>query len=162
MSDIFISHSHHDSQIATGLKKYCEKAKLSVFLDEHSIDPGEDWQCRLHQELKECDAFWLLASKEACESRAVTREIAIAEHNEKEIIIILWNMSPEQLPSELKHIQALVLQNKTQAEINQIFENLIKKAVRRKFGQKIAFWSIICLGIAGLFLSPEPAVEEKD
>src|SRR5437773_3220417 len=54
---IFLSHSHHDKELAGTLKDELERFGCEVFVAHEDINPSQDWQEAILKSLRECDAF---------------------------------------------------------------------------------------------------------
>ena len=70
-----------------------------------------------------------LASKDACASAVIQQEIGIALGTQKNLVPIVWNMDPSQLPGFVSNIQALDLRNATLTDAQ---EQIVKIANRIK------------------------------
>lgn len=70
---IFISHTHADRELAKALKTLIERVTqhlLDVFLSSDpspggGLQPGDEWFPRIHSELQEAVAVWVLATEES-------------------------------------------------------------------------------------------------
>lgn len=75
---VFLSYAKEDSKIATRLFADLEKAGIITFIDEQ-IKPGENWQLRIRQAIKESDYFLsLLSSTSVNKSGWFQKELKIA------------------------------------------------------------------------------------
>ena len=120
MAEVFVSYSFKDVEIAKFLCKHLEKEGLNVFRAPISVDPGERWDEKILKNLKNSTWILFLASKEACASPIVQQEIGVALGTEKNIIPVVWDMDPSELPGLVKNIQALDLRNMLLSDNSQI------------------------------------------
>ena len=116
MVDVFISYSFKDAEIAKFLFKHLKNEGLNVFKAPISINPGERWDEEILKNLKNSSWILFLASKEACVSPIVQQEIGVALGTEKNIVPVVWDMDPSELPGWVKNIQALDLRNMSLSE----------------------------------------------
>jgi hypothetical protein len=80
MSRVFLSHSHHDRDLAQAVHGWLSEAGHNVFLDAHprdGIGAGEDWERRLHEELRRADAVVCIVTAAYAASRWCTAEVAV-------------------------------------------------------------------------------------
>ena len=73
----FLSHASQDRNEVTKFARALSAAKIGFFQDILSLEPGDEWEERLFQEIDRCDVFYLFWSKHAAASEMVQRE---AEH----------------------------------------------------------------------------------
>lgn len=74
-----------------------------------SLRPGDRWDQRIIAELKSSNVIFYLASEVSVASPYVQQELGMATAIGKQVLPVVWNMSPEWLPGFLKNIQALDL-----------------------------------------------------
>ena len=93
---IFISYARQDGsliarEVRTALQNY---GHLSVFLDEHDLQPGKDWRNGLNYEMKEGAAMFAIVT-DAYASRAWCREeLRQFREPQKEDDSSLWSLRP--------------------------------------------------------------------
>jgi len=77
---IFISYERRDSGTASQLFNALQKANFEVWLDEESLQGGEEWNEIIEDQLKACDYVVLLHSQNLVEKREgyINKEIALA------------------------------------------------------------------------------------
>ncbi len=80
-----------------------------MFMDQVSIQPGEDWRGALLANINASSCLLLLASKAVLGSDWVNQEIGIAFHAKKKLIPVLVGIGPSELPGFTIDLQALVL-----------------------------------------------------
>lgn len=83
MSDVFISYSSENSDIAGRIAKDLTRLGLKVFYDKELI-PGEAWASRLTQELKRAKYVLVLLSPSYIKSQWARRELEAAALAESE------------------------------------------------------------------------------
>ena len=83
MSDVFISYSSKDKEIAERIALDVKQLGLSVFYDKELV-PGEVWGPRLAQELRRARYVLILLSPAYTESRWARRELEAAVLSEPE------------------------------------------------------------------------------
>lgn len=118
---VFISYSRSDSAAASTLEFELSTRDISTSRDVAFLQPGQEWEAALRQEVMGSDCFVVLVSSAAAESRWVKREVqwALAEYEAHGLVkailpVVLqsggWEKFPElhrfqhwqYLPSEAK------------------------------------------------------------
>jgi TIR domain len=113
MADIFISYSSADSKVAREIYEWLSQKDVNVFLAEISLETGDAWDEKIKKNLREADYFIFLASRKACASQSVNQEIGMAIRDNKNIIPVVWDMPPTELPGFLKcNTQAVDMRGK--------------------------------------------------
>ena len=80
--------------------------ELDIFMDFHSLYPGEDWRSRLQEEIERRDRFFLFWSMAASESEFVEEEWRTALKLGKPIVPVpLCTPREQPPPAELAHLQ---------------------------------------------------------
>ena len=79
MSDVFISHSSLDGEIANRLADYLENKGLSCWIAPRNIVPGSDWAASINSAITDCKVFVVIYSSNSSQSDHVVREINLAE-----------------------------------------------------------------------------------
>lgn len=146
MSDVFISYSTKDEEIAQFMYRHLFSENIKPFLASVSLEPGARWNTEILNNLKSSNWVFFLASQYACKSPFVQQELGGAILTEKKIIPIVWDMSPENLPGWIKHYHAL---NLAGATIDQARESISKIADKIKSDKLIGGLAIAAL-IGGL------------
>ncbi len=85
---IFLSHSHHDKELAGTLKDELEGLGCEVFVAHEDINPSQDWQEAILKSLRECDAFIPLLTESFAASDWTDQETGIAIALRKVIVPI--------------------------------------------------------------------------
>lgn len=117
MPDCFISYSSNDERFAEAVHQDLSSKGLSVFMAKISLKPGERWTAKVLQALSQSTWIIFLASKTACASPYVQQEIGAALIAQKELIPVVWEMAPSELPGWTNQVQALDIRNQTRAQI---------------------------------------------
>jgi len=148
MADVFISYSVKDKELAEFLHKHLSNEGLKVFRAPISVKPGERWDKKILDNLNKSPWVLFLASKAACKSAIVQQEVGIALGSQKNLVPIVWNMNPEELPGFVKNMQALDLRKKT---LDEVTEQILEISKRIK-GSKWMWYLVAGLVIAGIIL----------
>lgn len=115
---IFFSYSHENRVIIGNLKKHLELIGFEVFIAHEDIEAGIKWQEEIIKNLKKCDIFIPLFSKEFKESNWTNQELGFAFALEKIIIPIQLDIAPYGF---IGHIQSLKIKTGTEDEVEKIF-----------------------------------------
>ena len=107
MTSAFISYSVKDEQIAEQLYGAMTRMGIATFMAGISIEPGKKWTQTIFNNLKSANWVFFIASKNACESQAVQQELGASLIQEKTIIPILIDITPEELPGWINRYQAI-------------------------------------------------------
>jgi hypothetical protein len=88
---LFISYKRDESsRVAIQLYEQLEKAGFDVFLDTHSIRPGEEFQNELWHRLADTDVVVLLNTPNFLKSQWTTEELAKANSMSIGIVQLIW------------------------------------------------------------------------
>lgn len=147
MPDCFISYSSADEAFARALHDDLSANGVSVFTAAVSLQPGQVWTDAIFENLRTSSWVIFLASRQACESPYVQQEIGRAMAASKNLVPVVWNMAPDELPGWVNRIQALDIRDLTVGEIRarvfQIADRI--KADKRK-------GTLILAGLVGVLL----------
>ena len=140
MPKAFISYSNaaEDKEPVEMLRNSLRNFGDDVFFAGDSLPGGVDFWPYLTNKIAESDVFILLASKAACKSPSVAREIDEALRMKKQIIPLLCGISGSALPEKIRHLHAFDVGNKEQ--LNRFL---------REYGQKSKSsnsWAFFLLG----------------
>lgn len=83
---IFLSHSSKEKALAGKIKEQLEDYGFEVFLAHSDILGGENWSLSLVREIKRCDLFLILLSKEFHRADYTDQEVGIAYCLKKPIL----------------------------------------------------------------------------
>jgi len=109
MASAFISYSTQDQDIADQLHNAMTMIGIETFMASVSIKAGQNWTEKIFDNLRKAQWVFFLASKNSCRSAAVQQELGISLDREKEIIPILLDIAPEELPGWVGKHQAIDL-----------------------------------------------------
>jgi hypothetical protein len=118
MTDVFISYSVKDEELAQFVRAHLLAQGLTVFLASISLVPGERWTPRIIEELRSSEWVVLLASKNALASSNVQLEVGGAIFGKKKLVPIMWDVQPSELPRWISDFQGLILTGATLENIN--------------------------------------------
>src|SRR5438132_6865011 len=94
MSKIFISHSHHDKEIAGEIKSGVERFGATAFVAHEDIRPTREWQDEIIENLKQCDVCLAILTSNFEKSEWTDQETGIAIGLGKTIIGIQIEIPP--------------------------------------------------------------------
>jgi hypothetical protein len=148
MSEVFISHSTKDHQLALELKERLEAKGTTAFLAPCSIAPGAKWSSEILSALRKCKIMLFLASRDACESRYVNQELGGSLAMEKPLVPILCGVSPEELPGWTKELQAVEL-SEDRTAVRKLLDSIAETLSTRRFWNVVvallALWFFVWL-----------------
>ncbi|MDJ1498409.1 toll/interleukin-1 receptor domain-containing protein [Cytophagaceae bacterium DM2B3-1] len=88
---VFISYKRDEStSVAIQLYEALEKYNFDVFLDTHSIKPGEPFQDELWHRMTDCDVIVILNTPKFLESNWCKEEIAEANVKQIGVVQLIW------------------------------------------------------------------------
>ncbi|SRR5258708_20835627 len=119
MPDCFISYSAHDHQLAAFVRDELRRHTITSFMASVSVLPGEQWSPEILTNLRSANWVLILASRAASASAYVNQEIGGALLLSKNLVPIVWDMSPAELPGWLKEFQAIDLRDSTLPTLQQ-------------------------------------------
>jgi predicted ATPase/Tfp pilus assembly protein PilF len=85
-AELFISYARKDLERVLVWVERLEAAGLSLWIDREGIEGGASWRERVVAGLEGCRAVLLMVSASSVASEQVTREIALASEDKKEIL----------------------------------------------------------------------------
>jgi len=96
MADIFLSYARADCRDGSGreisgnaitkIKAALDKEKISYWIDEGNITPGQDWASIIPPAIQQCKILLFISSENSNAATFTKSEVAIAHEYEKEII----------------------------------------------------------------------------
>lgn len=113
MTDVFISYSVKDEELAQFVQSHLAAQGLSVFLASISLTAGERWTPQIVENLRNSEWVILLASKNALASQNVQLEVGGAIFGKKKLVPIMWDVQPSELPRWVSDFQGLILTGAT-------------------------------------------------
>jgi len=132
MPDCFISYSTHDHQFATFLCDELRHHNISSFMASVSLRPGERWSPEILGNLRGANWVLVLASRSASASAYVNQEIGGALLLSKNIVPIVWGLSPAELPGWLREFQAIDLRGSTLPALQQHIATIANRITQQK------------------------------
>lgn len=143
---VFISYSTKDLEIVNKIKEQLKREGVEVFIAEYSIEPGEKLNKRIVEEIKNCDLFILIWSKNSRKSEYVNQEIGMAKCANKTIIPISTKkgLNPPALINDLKYLNI----NNSVKEISDFINSKIATKIKQKNTNNLIFLGIITLIIS--------------
>ena len=133
MTNVFISYSVKDEEQAIKVHTLLTTYGIKTFLAGISLDPGANWSAEIFDNLKKSQWVLFFASKSACESAAVQQELGAALVTGKEIIPVVWDIKPDQLPGWIKEKQAIDLSKGNIELLKPVVEKIAKKVKSDNF-----------------------------
>ena len=119
MPDIFISYSTVDAEAARFIHRNLVEQGVSAFLAAVSLQPGQQWSPEILEALRGSECVIFLASRSACASPWVQQELGYAVGAKKQLIPIIWDIKPTELPGWVSSYQALDLARHSAEEVKQ-------------------------------------------
>lgn len=93
MSHIFISYSHKDKKYVHKLQKALQDEGFEVWIDDR-IDYGDEWPTIIQRHLDDCDAFIVVLTDNAFQSKWVQNELTRASRKGKPFFPLLLKGDP--------------------------------------------------------------------
>ncbi len=134
-NNVFVSYTHSESSafallIVESLRKYGQNSFCDM-----SLVPGEDWHPALEEQIKKCEHFIVLVSKETRKSPATLKEVEWANENGKTVIPIWhnefefkpdeWEGVNEDVVNAIQRKHAVIVQNESAAGYNTAITELL-------------------------------------
>jgi TIR domain len=149
MSDVFISYSVKDEELAQFVRSHLVAQGLNVFLASISLKHGERWTPKIIDQLRSSEWVCLLASKNALASPNVQLEVGGAIFGKKKLVPIMWDVQPSELPRWVSDFQGLILTGATLENINlqvaQLAANIKQSKVKGQLVAGAVFAGILWL-----------------
>ena len=117
MTDCFISYSNHDQRLAEFVHSELRNHGVAAFMASASLQPGQHWSEEILTNLRNSKLVILLASRAACASAFVNQEIGGAVLASKQLVPIVWDMNPTELPGWARQVQAIDLRGATMPDL---------------------------------------------
>lgn len=136
MPDVFISFCRQDKPFADFLYNHLVAERLGVFQASLSLRPGQQWSQEILQNLKDSRCVLFLASKAACQSPYVQQEVGASIISGKNLIPVVWDMPPENLPGWANQYQAINLAGATIESVRDVFSKIAR---RIKFDKNMGY-----------------------
>ncbi len=87
---IFISYARADAQFVIGLAEKLRSVRVSLWLDQLDIRPGDPWEESIEKALEDCESVLLVLSPASMESVNVKDEVSYAIEEGKRIVPLLY------------------------------------------------------------------------
>jgi hypothetical protein len=146
MSDVFISFSSKDERLAQFVQEHLIASGVSAFVAPTSLRPGEQWSPEILNALRASNWVIFLASRAACASPWVQQELGAAIGMQKQLVPIVWDMAPTDLPGWTARHQPI---NLAGSSIDQLRAQLGAIAERIKSDRNVGYL-VLGLLVAGL------------
>ena len=150
MPDVFISYSAKDSEIAQQVYNRLEEYLLEPFLAEISIQEGEIWSEKILKALRSSKVVFFLASSNSTISPYVNQELGIAHDRGKEIVPILIDIAPADLPGMIKNYQALDMRTDNISKLDASIRRIALQ-LHSEFAFKFISAALITYGVVNYF-----------
>lgn len=114
---VFISHSSKDTWIARQIAQHIEKCGATSFLDEASIEHGDDFDEELVKAAEASDELLVLLTPWAKERPYIWIEIGMFRSKRRRIVGVLHGITPkeistdERMPALLKKLDLVEINN---------------------------------------------------
>ncbi len=104
-TDVFISYSRKDGDIARYLNQELQKAGKTTWFDQESISKGVDFEKEMFKGINGADNFVFVISPDSISSEYCEKEVDYASSQNKRIITLLAReTNPESMPKALRVI----------------------------------------------------------
>jgi hypothetical protein len=128
MADVFISYSSVDEELARFVHDHLQTEKVTSFMAAASLQPGDRWTKEVFSNLRLAKWVVFLASRTACSSAYVQQELGAAMIANKNLIPIVWDMAPHEVPGWVSQHHVLNLTGRTyddlRTEVTQIAQRV--------------------------------------
>jgi len=99
---VFVSHSTKDRfiarQMARLIQEKCARSGVRAYLDERDIETGESIHGSVRNNIRKCDEFLVLLSKQSIDRQWVLSELGAAWVLEKRIVAVVDNLTLDEMP----------------------------------------------------------------
>ena len=96
MSDVFISHSSKDAEVAEKVCDYLESKGLSCWMAPRNIVPGANWAASISNAITNTKVFLIIYSENSASSKQVEREMSLAEAS-KDVVVVPYTIDGTKL-----------------------------------------------------------------
>ena len=139
----FVSYSHVDREFGRQAKTMLGEVGIDAFLAHEDLDTSEQWQERILSELRRCDLFVPLLSKNFLKSEWAPQEAGFIASRLSEVVIAPLSIDGTTPSGFLSHIQSSRIQD------DRITRELLVEPLARRFPRKILPGLIRIAGEAG-------------
>lgn len=157
---VFVSYSSNDLATVERIRAALLPTGAEVFVEEHSVRPGESLKQKITAALDGCDLFILLWSKHAADSDWVTMELGHALGGHKRVIPVVLDKEARLPPlvADLKYVRAHGREAEGIAELSRQVAELFDTKRRDRAEDEQRSMAVMLLVIGVLFLA---AAESK-
>lgn len=114
--DIFLSYSNKDKSWVSEFVSSLKEAGVKTWFDVHELAPGERWDDKLQQALRESSIIVVILSKNSVDSPGIFFELGAAIADKKRIIpVLVGDVESKRIPLLLKRFQFLKESSPTEA-----------------------------------------------
>lgn len=129
MTTLFISHSSSDDRRVRAVVGALEHKGVKVWVDHHDLSAGGDIAGRINDGLEQSDAFLLLFSQDAAESKWVKQEwsAALSRHleSEEKFPLLIGLLDSARPPRVLQGMKTVDLSGDLTRGLNQLCEGIV-------------------------------------
>jgi hypothetical protein len=135
MTNVFISYSRDDGELADSIRRGLAEAGIATLMGDDPLQSGAEWRKTLVKKIAKADAVVVVVSKSAVESSWTMTELGIAwGANKKMIGVLAPGEHPEELGvTPLKNIKLLRAAKSDTAELT---AQIIKAAEEASYNQE--------------------------
>ena len=106
--DIFLSYSNKDKPWVAEFVSALKEAGVKTWFDVHELAPGERWDEKIQQALRESSIIVVILSENSVDSPWIFFELGAAIADKKRIIPVLFgDIEPQRIPLLLRRFQFL-------------------------------------------------------
>ena len=144
---IFISYSTNDiEKIKPILDNLSTIQDTKIFFADKTIDPGDNINQVIIDNIKKCDIFIVFYSESAVKSNYVQQEIGVSKSNNKIIIpILLDSTKPTGMLAEVNYLNFRD-PSKQLSEMNRLYTFIIQNVESKKKGQMLKTLGLLAIG----------------
>jgi TIR domain len=156
---VFISHAREDAKIAERIALAVRGRNCKVFLDEHDLPPGGNYEARIHQAIKSSSVFvFLISPASVSEGRYPLTELKFAEqkwsHPADRVLPVPVGETPfESIPEYLRAASIMKPRGDVAAEVAAAVDAMLPKTAKL-MGALAATLVIAIAGLSALYVWP--------
>lgn len=166
-TDVFISYSRKDAEVAARICSALDKAGLTYFIDKEGISGGEDFPKVISEAILDSSVFLFIASRNSYESKFVGSEVTYA-YNHKKKQILPYIVDGSELPTNLEFLFSDInvrnlkdhpVEEFLAKDVEAIIANSARVASEKKKGKKTLAWAaaaVLAAVAAVIMLMPGP------
>jgi len=114
--DIFLSYSHKDAEIASGIYAKLDAAGYVCFMAEKEIKPAQEWSSTIHEAISSSKLIIILITPRSKDSLWVAAEAGAAWALKKNVIPALMFIEANELIQIINRWQSYVVETPTQID----------------------------------------------